>query len=321
MKTFLRSMLCVVALTMLTCRVACVPGLPDIVQERPAVSRTLFPEQKIVSVEQIKRLSYLEPEQPTRADVVKILGEPTYESRKPARHQLVKALGQEHVDRYYPNYPEQGPDETIMTYITGAYGVGKEIRFLMVFLKEERYAGYIWEDSAAVLPSEELVKAKLLIVKNPTRQELRESLGPPARLGSLNGYGVRWSYKFQPPQSVVDLGISPVVLAWMVDTEAEDRFYGMTPEFVWRYEDPLGMLHGSPETVRRRNKLERDGRGTTRARRGHPCPIAEGKSTRDRSGEAPDPRKPGDQRTCTPKIQWARDHSEDRVFEQTARRC
>jgi len=192
-----------------------------------------------VSAEQVKELATLMPGNAARADVVKILGEPSWESRKPTQAELEKALGKEKAQKPYGERIEEDRAIVMMQYNLGGYSKGKEVRFLMVFLEKGLFTGYIWEDSAVMHQAERLTVAKELIDRGVTGEQLRTTLGPPARIGDLEAGQVRWQYKFWAPETVKSLGLSVVTFGWIVTGVKAGSFFGMEPEFIWYYENPF----------------------------------------------------------------------------------
>jgi hypothetical protein len=185
---------------------------------------------------QIEQLSQLKVDKATRSEITKILGEPFWEGQNQW-------------------------NETIMNYNTGEGGTGAEVRFLMVFHKGNRYTGYLWMDQVNFLSREELDKARFFISKDTTKTDLIKCWGPPVRVGFMHGQGQLefLAYSFKPSQTVVDLGISPVTFVWTVDNEGNARFYGMKPEFVWKYKDSFSKIKGdSGEMSSESDKLTRN---------------------------------------------------------------
>jgi hypothetical protein len=203
-----------------------------------------------ITREEMGRLARLEPGVAIRADVVSILGEPTWESKPSGRDDFVKAtgpaFGKDWAEWYHDTWDGRRNWDRIMNYSTAGAVPGAPVEFLMVFLREGRYGSYLWQSGKAALSEKDLEQAKPLARHGTSREVLLDGFGPPA---AASAEFLR--YRFRAPPSLVEAGVSHVLLAWNAGTGA---FGGMAPEFVWRHMDPAAMARATEKLLQAENR-------------------------------------------------------------------
>jgi Zn-dependent protease with chaperone function len=214
----------------------CATGCISSAYVPPDMSKYSMPKTKVcaVSKEQIARLTELTPGKATRDDVIKILGEPSFEGPMPRKEEVAGAMGKDCADLFYDENIEKEKRGMMMYYLSD-FLAGEEIAALMVLVNDASYQGYLWCQKRADYLSEEMLnKAREFAngKKAPTPDTLLKTFGPPCVFG-LSKSGIGWSYAFIPPREIANLDIRRMRGDWLVDKSGTMRFIGMTPEYVY----------------------------------------------------------------------------------------
>ena len=200
-----------------------------------------------ISPDQIVRLSQLQPGVATRQDVIAILGEPSYQSVPPTPQEVRSALDIDGLRTAPPPVRPQGPSagQSILTYNTAPYRIGGAVEFLMVFLQADRFVGYLFEGRMQADPSADpLAAARPMVVGPATRQQLLDRLGSPVQAALADDGLTRLVFALDSPAELAGTGIDRLRLGWRVDNAGSARFEGLTPQFIWRHEDPQSLAAG-----------------------------------------------------------------------------
>ena len=224
------------------------------------------------SSEQVRSLAVLTPAA-TRTDVVAVLGEPSFESRKPTQAEVASATGEKPVVLSQGAQAMEAKEQVVLSYIPGGKAPGSDIRALLVFLTDGRFSGYVWLDSSSVIPEDKLISAKPFVESPCDKNRLMETLGTPVGMGQHPDGGFIYRFAFDAPADVKALDLPVIELVWLVSNDGSCVFNGLSPDFIWRYG---GMSPASAAALASIQKAENDYYGLIQTQKTGPRAIRSG---------------------------------------------